>query len=64
MQANARMIEPGYDSLTPEESDIDAEVGRSTPSAAATAMATRRWCWWMTVSDSVFQQIQTRPQEY
>ena len=35
VQANARMIEPGYDSLTPEKK-----------------------------ANSIFQQIQTRPQEY
>jgi isocitrate dehydrogenase len=69
VQANARMIEPGYDSLTPEKkADIDAEVQAvidAIGSSHGGGKWKEPWCWSDDrIADSIFQQIQTRPQEY
>ena len=68
VQANARMIEPGYDSLTPEKkADIDAEV-QAVINAIGSSHGNGKWKEMVLVddriADSIFQQIQTRPQEY
>ena len=68
VQANARMIEPGYDSLTPEKkADIDAEV-QAVIDAIGSSHGGGKWKEMVLVddriADSIFQQIQTRPQEY
>ena len=68
VQANARMIEPGYDSLTPEKKvDIDAEV-QAVIDAIGSSHGGGKWRSMVLVddriADSIFQQIQTRPQEY
>jgi isocitrate dehydrogenase len=68
VQANARMIEPGYDSLTPEKkADIDAEV-QAVIDAIGSSHGQGKWKAMVLVddriADSIFQQIQTRPQEY
>jgi isocitrate dehydrogenase len=68
VQANARMIEPGYDSLTPEKkADIDAEV-QAVIDAIGNSHGQGKWKAMVLVddriADSIFQQIQTRPQEY
>jgi isocitrate dehydrogenase len=68
MQDNARMIEPGYDSLTPEkQSDLDAEV-QAVIDAIGSSHGQGKWKEMVLVddriADSIFQQIQTRPQEY
>ena len=68
VQANARMIEPGYDSLTPEKkADIDAEV-QAVIDAIGSSHGQGEWKAMVLVddriADSIFQQIQTRPQEY
>merc|ERR1711991_452915 len=68
VQANARMIEPGYDSLTPEKkADIDAEV-QAVVDAIGGSHGGGKWKEMVLVddriADSIFQQIQTRPQEY
>ena len=68
VQANARMIEPGYDSLTPEKkADIDAEV-QAVIDAIGASHGGGKWKEMVLVddriADSIFQQIQTRPQEY
>ena len=68
VQANARMIEPGYDSLTPEKkADIDAEV-QAVIDAIGSSHGGGKWKAMVLVddriADSIFQQIQTRPQEY
>ena len=68
VQANARMIEPGYDSLTPEnKADIDAEV-QAVIDAMGSSHGGGKWRSMVLVddriADSIFQQIQTRPQEY
>ena len=68
VQDNARMIEPGYDSLTPEkQSDLDGEV-LAVIDAIGSSHGQGKWKEMVLVddriADSIFQQIQTRPQEY
>ena len=68
VQANARLIEPGYDSLTPEKkAAIDAEV-QGVIEAIGSSHGKGQWKAMVMVddriADSIFQQIQTRPQEY
>jgi isocitrate dehydrogenase len=68
VQDNARRIEPGYDSLTPEkQSDLDAEV-QAVIDAIGSSHGQGKWREMVLVddriADSIFQQIQTRPQEY
>ncbi|MFL0753891.1 MAG: NADP-dependent isocitrate dehydrogenase, partial [Prochlorococcus sp.] len=68
IQANARMIEPGYDSLTPEKKTcIDAEV-QAVIDTIGTSHGNGQWQAMVLIddriADSIFQQIQTRPQEY
>ncbi|HGY5549581.1 MAG TPA: NADP-dependent isocitrate dehydrogenase, partial [Prochlorococcus sp.] len=68
VEANARMIEPGYDNLTPEKkASIDAEV-QGVIDTIGTSHGNGQWKEMVLVddriADSIFQQIQTRPQEY
>ncbi len=68
IEENARKIEPGYDALTPEKQDkVKAEVQQILDSIGTThgqgqwkskIMVNDR------IADSIFQQIQTRPDEY
>ena len=65
---NARLIEPGYDNLTPEkQATIDTEVDGVLNSIGA-SHGNGRWKHMVLIddriADSIFQQIQTRPQEY
>ncbi|QEY32446.1 NADP-dependent isocitrate dehydrogenase [Synechococcus sp. RSCCF101] len=67
-KANAQKIEPGYDNLTPEkQAAIDSEVTAVLESIGA-SHGQGRWKQMVMVddriADSIFQQIQTRPQEY
>ena len=67
-QSNARMIEPGYESLTPEKkAEIDSEV-QSVIDTIGPSHGGGKWKQMVMVddriADSIFQQIQTRPQEY
>ncbi len=68
VQDNARMVEPGYDSLTPEKkTSIDNEV-QNVISNIGESHGGGNWKQMVMVddriADSIFQQIQTRPQEY
>jgi isocitrate dehydrogenase len=68
LEENARQIEPGYDALTPEKrAEIDREVG-SVLDAIWDTHGNGRWKEKVMVNDriadSIFQQIQTRPDEY
>jgi len=68
IQDNARLIEPGYDSLTPEKkAAVDAEV-KGVLEAIGESHGYGKWKAMVLVddriADSIFQQIQTRPQEY
>ncbi len=65
---NARMIEPGYDALTPEK---QAQVCREVEQVLDSIWQTHGNGQWRTrvmvndrIADSIFQQIQTRPDEY
>jgi isocitrate dehydrogenase len=65
---NARMIEPGYDNLTPDKrAVIDAEVA-AVLETIGESHGNGQWKTMVLVddriADSIFQQIQTRPQEY
>jgi len=65
---NARMIEPGYDNLTPDKrAVIDTEVA-AVLETIGESHGNGQWKTMVLVddriADSIFQQIQTRPQEY
>jgi isocitrate dehydrogenase len=68
VEANARMVDPGYDALTPEKKEaICAEV-QGVLDAIGASHGNGQWKAMVMVddriADSIFQQIQTRPQEY
>jgi len=68
VEANAKMIDPGYDSLTPEKKDaICAEV-QGVIDAIGASHGGGKWKQMVMVddriADSIFQQIQTRPADY
>ncbi|WP_338430571.1 NADP-dependent isocitrate dehydrogenase [Synechococcus elongatus] len=68
LEENARLIEPGYDSMTPEkQAAVVAEVKAVLDSIGATH-GNGQWKSKVLVddriADSIFQQIQTRPGEY
>jgi isocitrate dehydrogenase len=65
---NARMIEPGFDSLTPEK---QAKIVQTVEKVLTEIGATHGNGQWQQkvmvndrIADSIFQQIQTRPDEY
>jgi isocitrate dehydrogenase len=65
---NARLIEPGFDSLTPEK---QAQIVQTVEQVLATIGASHGNSQWKQkimvndrIADSIFQQIQTRPDEY
>ena len=68
LEDNARLIEPGYDALTPEKR---AEIVREVESVLNAIWDTHGLGQWKDkvmvndrIADSIFQQIQTRPDEY
>ena len=68
LEDNARQIEPGYDSLTPEKK---AEISQEVEGVLNTIWETHGNGKWQEkimvndrIADSIFQQIQTRPDEY
>ncbi len=68
LEENARQIEPGYDALTPEK---QAEIAREVESVLNAIWDTHGNGQWNEkvmvndrIADSIFQQIQTRPDEY
>ena len=68
IEDNARLIEPGYDSLTPEKkAQVNQEVQKVLDEIWETH-GNRKWKEKIMVNDriadSIFQQIQTRPDEY
>ncbi|MEQ9481802.1 NADP-dependent isocitrate dehydrogenase [Coleofasciculus sp. F4-SAH-05] len=68
LEDNARKVEPGYDALTPEKrAEATAEV-ESVLSAIWDTHGNGQWKEKVMVNDriadSIFQQIQTRPDEY
>jgi isocitrate dehydrogenase len=68
LEDNARLIEPGYDALTPEkQAEVTSEV-ESVLNAIWDSHGSGQWKDKVMVNDriadSIFQQIQTRPDEY
>ena len=68
LEENARQIEPGYGSLTPEkQNQVDQEV-QQVLEAIWTTHGSGQWKDKVMVNDriadSIFQQLQTRPDEY
>jgi len=68
IEENARRIEPGYDALTVER---QTQVGEEVKEVLETLWATHGQGQWRgrimvndRIADSIFQQIQTRPNEY
>ncbi len=68
LEDNAKMIEPGYDSLTPEKK---AEICQEVEGVLNAIWETHGEGKWKEkimvndrIADSIFQQIQTRPDEY
>ena len=68
LEENARQIDPGYDALTPEK---QAEIVREVESVLNAIWNTHGNGQWKDkvmvndrIADSIFQQIQTRPDEY
>ncbi|WP_324282266.1 NADP-dependent isocitrate dehydrogenase [Cyanobacterium aponinum UTEX 3222] len=68
IEDNARQIEPGYDSLTPEKKEA---IKKEVESVLNTIWDTHGNGQWQDkimvndrIADSIFQQIQTRPDEY
>ncbi|MGK7894266.1 MAG: NADP-dependent isocitrate dehydrogenase [Xenococcus sp. (in: cyanobacteria)] len=68
LEANARKIDPGYDALTPEKQE---EIRQEVESVLNQIWETHGDGKWQDkvmvndrIADSIFQQIQTRPNEY
>lgn len=68
IEDNARQIEPGYDSLTPEKQNAIKNEVESVLNAIWDSHGNGQWKDKIMVNDriadSIFQQIQTRPDEY
>ncbi|MFB8789241.1 MAG: NADP-dependent isocitrate dehydrogenase [Potamolinea sp.] len=68
LEENARQIEPGYDSLTPEKRAKITEQVAAVLNAIWETHGNGKWKEKVMVNDriadSIFQQIQTRPDEY
>lgn len=68
IEDNARQIEPGYDSLTPEKQEAVKKEVESVLNAIWDSHGNGQWKDKIMVNDriadSIFQQIQTRPDEY
>ncbi|MBD0336730.1 MAG: NADP-dependent isocitrate dehydrogenase [Cyanobacteria bacterium Co-bin13] len=68
IEDNARMIEPGYDALTPEKKSAICQEVQGILDAIWQTHGNGQWKDKIMVNDriadSIFQQIQTRPDEY
>ena len=68
IEENARKVEPGYDSLTPEKKAEASEEVKAVLDAIWETHGNGKWKDKIMVNDriadSIFQQIQTRPAEY
>ncbi|MFP4006859.1 MAG: NADP-dependent isocitrate dehydrogenase [Spirulinaceae cyanobacterium] len=68
LEANARMVEPGYDSLTPEKKQQACDEVKAVLDSIWDSHGNGQWKDKIMVNDriadSIFQQIQTRPDEY
>ena len=67
-EENARKIDPGYDSLTPEKQKEICQEVEAVLNAIGESHGNSKWQEKVMVNDriadSIFQQIQTRPDEY
>jgi len=65
---NAKLIEPGYESLTQEKKDSICTEVKSVIETIGRSHGNQKWHQMVIIddriADSIFQQIQTRPQEY
>jgi isocitrate dehydrogenase len=68
IEDNARLIDPGYDALTEEKKQVICEEVKEVLDTIWTTHGDRQWKDKIMVNDriadSIFQQIQTRPDEY
>ena len=68
IESNAKKIEPGFSSLTQEKKDVICNEVQSVISNINKTHGNGKWREMVLVddriADSIFQQIQTRPQEY
>ena len=68
IENNARLIEPGFNKLTSEKQNIICEEIRQVISSISQSHGNNKWKELVLIddriADSIFQQIQTRPQEY
>ncbi len=68
VRENAQMIEPGYDSLTPEKQNLIYKEVEAVINKIGSTHGNNNWKNMVLIddriADSIFQQIQTRPQEY
>ena len=68
IEDNAKMIDPGYQSLTKDKQDIICKEVQSVIDAINQTHGNGKWKQMVMVddriADSIFQQIQTRPQDY
>lgn len=68
LEANARLIEPGYNSLTPEKQSQICQEVEAVLSQIWSTHGNGQWKDKIMVNDriadSIFQQLQTRPDEY
>jgi isocitrate dehydrogenase len=68
VEDNARLVEPGYDALTPEKKAAICQEVQGVIAAIGDSHGAGKWQDRIMVNDriadSIFQQIQTRPDEY
>ena len=68
IENNARLIEPGFDKLTPNKRAFICEEIKEVIACISESHGNNKWKNLVLVddriADSIFQQIQTRPQEY
>jgi isocitrate dehydrogenase len=68
IEDNARQVEPGYDSLTPEKKEAACQEVKAILDSIWESHGNGQWKDKIMVNDriadSIFQQIQTRPDEY
>ncbi len=68
IEGNSKLIEPGYDSLTPEKKIAICEEVKAVLKTIGKTHGNGKWRAMVLIddriADSIFQQIQTRPQEY
>jgi len=68
IEANARLVDPGFDALTPEKQAAVCDEVRGVLEAIGPSHGQGQWKQMVMVddriADSIFQQIQTRPADY